>query len=46
MKKEIKVETNKQIELALLVLMEKLKRVLPFEPSQIVIKNGEITVKE
>lgn len=46
MKKEIKVEMTEQIKLALSILNEKLARVLSFKPSQIIIKDGEITVKE
>lgn len=45
-KQEIKVENTAQIKMALSVLMEKLVRILPFVPSQITIKDGEITVKE
>lgn len=46
MKQEAKVEVTSQIKIALTILKEKLSRVLPFVPSQILIKDGEITVKE
>lgn len=45
-KESIKVEMTSQIKLALTMLSEKLSRVIPFTPSEILIKNGEITVKE
>lgn len=43
---EIKVEMTKQVRFAVSLLMEKICRLLPFKPSEIIIKNGEITVKE
>lgn len=45
-KNSVKIEVTEQIKLALVILNEKLSRVIPFVPSEIIIKDGEITVKE
>lgn len=45
-KEQIKVEVTQQIKFAVSLLKEKLGRTLPFVPSEIIIKGGEITVKE
>lgn len=40
------VEMTEQLKLVLRILQEKLSRVLPFEPSEIIITKDTITVKE
>ena len=45
-KEVVKVEMTEQVKFAVTLLREKIERLLPFKPSEIIIKNGEITVKE